>query len=292
MKTKNLLLFIALFTFGGIVFTACEEDPDLLPDPPTITFKGGGTYTSSDASVAAGSAITAGITASDADKIESFKLTIEYSSNPGNPFTMDSVVNSKTFDYDITRTTQAVAGTETWTFSVTNKEGRTANVSFTITTTNPNGAIDTYSSVIYGSQNSATLGSFYSTSTNMVYLLAQAAANSADVDFCYYDGAANMSTIGAPTNTDVQSVYAPVSSWPTKNATMFNLEAAITAAAFDAMTDDADISTLSPAADDVKMLAANDVVSFETAAGKKGLLKVVAIDRGAENIEVEVKVQQ
>ena len=285
--TKTLLLL--LIAGSAYLLTSCEED-GILPLGPTITFNGNPGYTTSDVTVTAGDAIMAGVTATDDDRIETFEFMIEYSATPGNPFVRTIDVKDQNFAWDTTMNSQNTAGTETWTFKVTNRDGLSATRSFVVTTTAAGGMINTFTATLLGDQGNPTLGSFYSTVSNSVFLLAAATASSDSIDFCYYNGATNMNTLASPDDGQVTAVFPAISSWTTRNSTKFGASA-WTAAQFDAVTDDSAFTDATPDTH-APQLADGDVVAFETAGGKKGLFKVVMIDNPNNSMTIDVKVQQ
>jgi hypothetical protein len=145
----------------------------------------------------------------------------------------------------------------------------------------------TYTAVLLGNQISTT-GSFYSTSTNQVFQLAQSAANETKIDFVYLmNGTKHV--MAAPNDVFVPTKYASVADWTTKNATKLKITL-LSTKAFDAISNDAVITEqanveLSIVSD----LAVDDVVAFTTAQGKKGLFKIEAMANNTMTIKVKVQ---
>jgi hypothetical protein len=147
--------------------------------------------------------------------------------------------------------------------------------------------IETYTAVLLGNQSSEN-GSFYSTSTNEVFQLAQSAANAAKIDFIYLlDGESNV--IAAPSDAFVPTKYSGVADWSVRNETDLKITV-ISSSEFDAIVDDSDIiAETNVALSKVSGLFADDVVAFTTAEGKKGLFKIVSIVDNTMKIEVKVQ---
>jgi hypothetical protein len=129
-KITQILGFITLFAFG----ISCEKDAHV---PPVVKFKTGTTYTSADKTVAKNTAITVGISA---DKVEDNLKTLNVS------YAYDGATTTTTkqnfdipaasiahFEQDVTITTRATAGTEKWTFTVTDQDGNITPLSLTLT---------------------------------------------------------------------------------------------------------------------------------------------------------------
>jgi hypothetical protein len=116
---------------------SCEKDKGLLPD---IGFKTGGNYTSSDASLAGGSALLMGISASkteDKDVLKQFNISKSVNGGDNTSVFDKSLSGAEgdTFQYDYSTTVDDVSGqTATYTFTVTNRDGLVNQVSLTITT--------------------------------------------------------------------------------------------------------------------------------------------------------------
>ena len=136
MKIKNafLLIFTSTLLFA---LSSCEKDEGLLPD---ISFKTGGSYISTDVTLAAGTSITMGINASkteDKDVLKQFDIS--KSVNGGTPTSVFNKTLSGSegdnYNYDYTTTVDPTSGQQTtYTFTVTNRDGLLNQVSVTVTT--------------------------------------------------------------------------------------------------------------------------------------------------------------
>lgn len=141
MNIRTNMLMVALaITSVSTVFTSCKKDE---MKPPTIGFKTGAGYTSADASIAAGTAIMIGIDAAksageteDMDVLNHFNISLSV-----NGATATSVYDADMttaeeddYSYDYNTTAGATVGdTNKYTFTITNRDGVTAQVSLTVT---------------------------------------------------------------------------------------------------------------------------------------------------------------
>ena len=129
---KTSILFV--LAFGTISFS-CEKDEMI---PPTIDFTTGTGYTSADSNIALDTDFKIGITAKrteDKDDLKTFVVTRSY--DGGAETTIDNVTLTSaqgaefTKDYDLT--TRNTAGTEKYSFTVTNRDGLITTKTITIT---------------------------------------------------------------------------------------------------------------------------------------------------------------
>lgn len=282
---------------GATIFTSCKKDEETGP-APTISFSNypTGAYEIDFA--------TLGVTTFDLSFVVSVTAEEEIST-----FTAKKKIGSSTTNLTApadfegkTSYTYNYLGTflETDTypvfliFTVTDKADQTTEHTFTVTkiiTGTPIGAINSYTGVTLGAQN-ATTGAFWASASNSVYMLSSAAANCINVDICYFYGATNQATLGAPTNTNVQTVFSSVASWTTKNNTIFiKNPGGFTFAGIDATTD---ISGLTFGTEtQANLLAVGDLVAFKTVNNKIGFASVTAINPvNTGDITFSVKVQQ
>ena len=130
-KTSILFLILAF----GIISFSCEKDEMI---PPTIDFTTGSGYTSADSHIALDTDFKIGVTAKrteDKDDLKTFVVTVSY--DGGAETTIDNVTipaaqaGEFTKDYDLT--TRNTAGTEKYSFTVTNRDGLITTKTITIT---------------------------------------------------------------------------------------------------------------------------------------------------------------
>jgi hypothetical protein len=131
LKTNILFLVLAL----GIISFSCKKDEMI---PPTIDFTTGNGYTSADSPIAPDTDFKIGVTAKrteDKDDLKTFVVTVSY--DGGAETTIDNVTipgaqaGEFTKDYDLT--TRNTAGTEKYSFTVTNRDGLITTKTITIT---------------------------------------------------------------------------------------------------------------------------------------------------------------
>lgn len=313
MKKINLLFALLMMVSLGF-FSSCSTEDTEDAEKPTMTITGG-----TETEYLAGAEIVYTITlGSPSEKLQDFKVTSNTAGDEGtgitaadpetsinedltvatpSTVTFDKVTGS-TITYKFVVPAAAVDGQSfTLTFTVTNDKGTSVDEtkSFTVKSGAPvNGPIATYTAVLLGAQSNTSKGSYYSTSDNTVMLSTDAKANASKVDLIYYYGTTNKATVCSPTDATVNggsgNLTLAVGLSP-QNATKI-ATSTVSSTDFDAITDDGTIKSVTPSGTIVKELAVNNVVAFETAAGKKGLFKVTAIDSTSSGtITIEVKVQ-
>ena len=127
---KNMML-VATF---GLLLNSCKKDKHI---PPTVTLKTGVGYTGADASVGKSVTVKVGIIA---DKVEddmvSYNVSYAYdgatTTTTSQTFTLAGA-ELEHYDKDVTFTTRAVAGSEKWIFTITDKDGNIAQKQIILT---------------------------------------------------------------------------------------------------------------------------------------------------------------
>lgn len=286
---KTIYLLGMLIMAGAMIFTSCtkEEEEEPVDLTPGITFIGGAGYISADADLTPGSTFKVGINASQNSSsgkdIETFTIVRTFNNVPTTVYEEDNI-GEATYSWEDDLVANAVAGEERWTFTITDKAGLTKELSLIITTISP---VTTYTNVTMGSYNDPTYGSFMASTSGTVMLLAGASADQGSVDFAFYLGAVNKSTLGAPSNADVQAVFGLAGVWTVFNATLFEMSS-LNAAEFDAIGSAYAFPEFTGTADDINNLEAGDVVSFKTVNDKLGLVKVNAINGKGDIINIDM----
>ena len=308
MNMKKVKFLALMFLAGTTLFTSCKKDEETVADP-TISFQGGTTslvFTGTNS-------IDVNVTFAAEGKIESVSLngpsltgtgttTTDITSKMGTTHT-DNGRNQTSVIYlfQVTSADLALAfanhTTLTYTFTVNDQQPVSTTGTFTVTlqsTGTPFGAFTPNTGIILGGSSHPTLGSFYASSTNTVYLQAAAKTNATVVDFAYFYGTTNQATLVAPADADASTMFtgtSGVSTWTTKNSTKFVKLTGFDFAGLSATTDIADVTfgTLTKA----NTLAVGDVVAFKTVANKIGFAKVTACTNTDDGtITFDVKVQQ
>jgi hypothetical protein len=283
MKKINFL-FMLMLTLSIGVFTSCTDEE---ADPPTIVVTVEGTPTYEIGSTVTFHLVIAGnedlvdfwadesttgiplSTITNVDPSDAFD-------EEGNWVDFKKNLTKVELDYTYTIPTTVGDGTEiTISFEVTDKKDNVTTKDETFTAVGPAATVNRYTTVLMGSQDNNTIGSFYSTSTNEVFMQADAAANKDIIDLIYYFGANNKATVAAPADDDSQIVFSTLDN--TYNLTSFNVAPGLDATAFDALTSVDAISSLTYDVTKATELAVGDIVAFETVNGKYGAFKVTAI---------------
>lgn len=130
---KTIKNFLVLFSCASVLLiSGCSEDD---PVPPSIDFKGGNDFVSTDVTLEPSTDFKVGITATAGDKnLSSFTVTRCCLNNETTTVVPDSSISGDNFEFESTYTTSPEEIDEKWEFTVTDKDGETASVSFTITT--------------------------------------------------------------------------------------------------------------------------------------------------------------
>lgn len=283
------------------IFTACSSDNSSPSDvSPNLNFIGGTGYVSDNVTLTAGSTFKVGLNAS-ANSTSGAKLTRLTVTRifDNKPFTvLDTTFSLANFTVDVTMQANFQVGQEAFYFKVYDKDGQSKEISFTVNTTPAvsNGPINTYSTKILGAQGNTT-GSSFASVDGTIYTLTEAMANSAKIDWLYFNGSTNHATIAAPDDPAAASVYNGANgpgNWAVKNPTRF--KKVTDAIDWAAITDDGVIKIQTETGVDqtkINNLAVGDYLAFITATGKKGLIKVESISgTDAGTITISVKVQQ
>ncbi len=249
------------------------------------------------------SVVAIAATLTDAEGLASYKLDVVSASSgssvSGYPKTMDVDGGSATIAETFTIPSQAAAGDNfKITLAVTDddKEAVTTTEELTVTVVaseNQAGTVTEYTVVILGNQNNTT-GSFYATSSNLVYTQTQAEANSADVDFLHYFGNANAATISAPDDVTVNGGtgnFDFCEDFAVKNATRFK----VTTLDYSLVIDDSQlvVETDITSSKLTQMVIGSKFV-FETVAGKRGIAQVTDLTGNNTNsgsMTLKVKIQ-
>jgi hypothetical protein len=136
MKGLFKIKILVFITILGVVFiSSCEKDEMV---PPSIDFTIGAGYTAADAHIALNTAFKIGVDAKrteDKDDLKTFLVTRSYDGAAAT--TIDNVTlttaQAAEFTKDYPLTTRNMAGTEKYSFTVTNRDGLVTTKSITIT---------------------------------------------------------------------------------------------------------------------------------------------------------------
>jgi hypothetical protein len=289
-KIKYLVLIVLAGT--TMFISSCSKDKNTTP---TITFIGGTGYTSANATVAPSTTIKVGINAAkgpDGANLKQYKIERVFNNNVTLVFDTNTI-SSENYTKTAMITTKSVAGTEKFKFTIYDKDGNTAEIEFDITTTSPvtYGAIHSWTGKVLGDQYQIP-GSWLASATGTVYTSSTATGHITEIDI-FYRKIASATTEAFVSYADCQTVDSNAPA-PLSGATTTHFDVStISATTFDLLTNDSlikDIPTLTPLYVNV---TSGGVYSFINSAGKKGLIKVTALDATASgSITFNVKVQQ
>lgn len=137
MNKLRLVALAAVVSASAIFFQSCGTD-DVKPKPQ-VNFIGDAGYTAQDATIAGGTAFKIGVVATHAEKLEKLEIFVAYDGGPNlkpaDCNMCDSSISGTNLRAVYNGSSRVVAGTEKWTFRVTDKDGLSTSKSITITTT-------------------------------------------------------------------------------------------------------------------------------------------------------------
>lgn len=132
MKKYLLFLFIGITAFA----VSCKKETDA-HIPPDLAFKTGGNYTSADRTIAQGDSVLVGIVITKKeDDLRTLNISYAYDGATTSTTSINYVMTSAEYggyDHDFWIHSRSQAGTEKWTFTVTDRDGNLAQKSFTLT---------------------------------------------------------------------------------------------------------------------------------------------------------------
>jgi len=283
-------------------FTSCDEKEQYYPDPE-IEFVSETGFTSTDTVLLLSDTITVAIKALTQSNVPLTHLHY-FIIRDSEIVKVDTGIYLNNLKYFKT-IVKGVSENEIWSFYVRDKDGRqsdTISISFTKGVESQYREIISQKNIRLGAQNNEFYGSFYSLDYNQPYSLEAAYQNQEKINLVYFydfiDGDEN--TISSPgANIDV-SVFGETSGfgqWSTKNTTRFIYQENITPEEFNACNNDSLLLFNSfeyiTGKRKSKNLTANDIFSFVTDDGKRGLFMINSIS-GADEGEVvfSIKMQQ
>ncbi|NQU33436.1 MAG: hypothetical protein HQ521_09400 [Bacteroidetes bacterium] len=283
---KRLSVFLIASLAVVMIMSSCKKDEDTF-GPPTINFVGGSDYVDSDATIAENTFFKVGIAAiantESNEKLASLSLTRTMFGIVYTDTTLS--INETTYAIDFEFNSQAAGVVETIVFTVTDKAGKSAEKSLVITYEASAVSVSKNIGVTMGSYNDDN-GSFYSTVTNQVYNKADATDNQSKIDFLFYLGAQNASTIASPADIQAKAVF-EIANWTIHNETLF-AETTITDTEFDAIGDSYLFPEFTGTLTDVNHLESGDVIMFKTVDNRLGLIKVSSINGRGDYISLDI----
>jgi hypothetical protein len=131
-----LKFLCGLSLIAVLIFSiSCKKEKDQ-QIPPDIAFKTGAGYISSNTVVGMNDTILVGITASkteDKDLLVRFVATQQYDADPNVVTLLNESFNQDNYSKDMTIITRKIAGIETYTYTIINRDGLTKTVSLALT---------------------------------------------------------------------------------------------------------------------------------------------------------------
>ncbi len=281
---KLSLIAANLFIAATVLFTSCKKDDDV--SGPSISFFASddeADYVTSSATVAPNGSFQVKLNVEKADRdMDMLAVTLDKglaipasgisfseldNSDITGPLVMLKGSDQKDFTTVVTITVPEATGTLTYSFTVTDKDDMTTTKTVTIDVEVP-AEVTEYSAKLLGAQG-ASQGSYFSSSTGMVYTGSQFAANKSIIDITYAQTGGSSITIsdkimssaardgeGLTTGLDGLEVYYQMSDISYFEATVEDLQ-------------DIDVS-----AGQVIDVEVGDVIEFMTENGSKGLIIV------------------
>ncbi len=135
ISNLKMPVIAGLFAMSALV-ASCKKDEGKLPN---ISFKTDAGYISKDSTVAQGASVKIGINASKSESVDvlkTFNVTQSLDGAAGTTIRQETLSGGSGDNYstDQNITTRTKAGTEKYTFTVTNRDGITNQLSLTLTT--------------------------------------------------------------------------------------------------------------------------------------------------------------
>jgi len=297
-KTHRYFVLSLLFFFGfSVVFLSCKKD-ETFPDPK-ISFSTNNDYLSNDTTLFLNDEVKILIIAESMSDVPLTQLHIKVDKD-SEITTIDSGINTNILNFEKT-IKKGTALSETWSFYVADREGRTSkeiSITFSLNESSIFGNIIIIPSIIFGAQDHATIGGFYSLENDQIYIEADAANNQADINLLYYydNVDADENTIASP-GANIDATIYDLSNWTVKNTTRFESKSNITDEEFNNCNNDSLILNNTFVFNDGKRKAKNltigDIYAFATEAGKLGLFKVINLESQETGvIEIALKMQE
>ncbi len=293
MKKQSLIVVFLLMVLA-VFINSCDDDTD--PVGPTIAFfGGGGEFIDEDVTVEPGAELAFSFLATKGDaKLASLDVQIDGLHPSGYPLTD---IPNDNYQDTIYMEADADDGVYEYLFIISDNDGLVDSASFTIEVLKTWDPIDTWANLQLfapgaGGQTNTNCASV----DGSVFTYNDGTADSElqdKADFVYYY--VTNAVMAAP-NVVPSTINDGYSAWTTLNPTKF-YEVDVTASEFDAMEDDELIieKVTGTSASTAEDLAVDDVVGFETNAGKLGMFKVTELQPGynvGDYIKIDIKVQQ
>ena len=296
----SVLGFLMIFLVIG-----CKDKSD--PLPPAIHFKNAGGYLDSNCTAAIGRNFKLGIIAIAGDEAIT-NLIITVTTDKGSGKALDSGLYTHLLNLDKTITYGAEAY-EKWTFTVRDKNGKTAAVSFVLTRDSNSGfgKITYYPSITLGAQNNPADGHFLFLPSGKTAFIDSSTSHQAETYMAAYFGESlsppTSMTFSSPGETDLPSFYSAISGWNLpRNEIRYKADSlTVSNSEFDACSNDSLIisnyTATAAGKRKFKWVQAGYVIPFQvmagSLAGKRGLIRVKSLVSGNNGkIVFDIKIQK
>lgn len=291
---KHSVKYIILCLIPAFMFTGCKDDPEARPPTISLIFE---SWCNPDGdTLAIGQPVRFRVQAEGLDaNLTNFTVKKLYDGNTKT--VLDSGLNSAGFVTNL-KYYQSVEEEVVWQFAVMDRDRNEASVSLKIYK-DPNsqfGGIYEFSNIRMGYQLNNTYGHYFLPLLNQVYFADSAGLYQDKVDFLTYFNYKDDNGIMMPSPTfsspgeeptatgELYDLYYPyLVNWTTRNYTKYDIRAVngVTAELFDNAHND---SLLIVSYDDVwgkkkyKWATGGKFIPFQTATGKKGIIRVHQAD--------------
>ena len=296
---RIFFILTAIILTSVTMFTSCTDDTTEPDAPPSISFVAGAGYIASDATVTVSTPFVVKVlaeqNATSGAKLQSLKVTRIFNNQTVGDTTFAINSNDASISLEITFQSSATAGVENIEFELVDKDGQKAQESLKITTEEASDEVQKWANITLGSYNDP-IGSFFATTNGKVMTVAEGTANPGIVDFAFFLGATNGSSIASPIDDILLEFidFAPVENWNPRNDTRLIYPAPINANDFNAIGTSYSFPTFNTASSVTlaNQLAVNNVIYFQTAAGKLGFIKINSINGRGDKANIDVIVQK
>ena len=136
MVMKHLTGILVVTAIVTVLFTSCKKETDA-HIPPDMSFVTGADYTSADVTIAQGDSIHVGVVVHKTeDDLRTFNISYAYDGSTtytsGYTYTL-TTAEYENFFHDHMIYSRNQAGSEKWTFTVTDRDGNVTQKSITLT---------------------------------------------------------------------------------------------------------------------------------------------------------------
>ena len=309
---KKLIYLLTTLILSGFLFYSCSKDSDE-PQLPSFSFKTGVNpetgmnYIAGDTTLPINSLFMVGLNGSSnsGKDFKNFKVWRRFEGGQES-VVVDSIISGTSFNANLIFSSNNQAGMEDWRFEITDNNGNSSQLAFTMTTFEVTSGMAYFTQILLGSYDSLAPGGFLSTATGTTFDFAQATDSASVIDWVYIDAGNYKHTILAPNDNIVDDYYSGIADWTVRNSTKFS-SPGLSSAQFDAVDNGTQLvvyaqgSNLSRLSEtEMGSFNTGDVFAFVTDAAngaRSGLIKVTEVNAnysnpGLSTITIEIKVQK